>query len=556
MAERLFGLETEYAIVPIAGSEGQKTPDERVSMLRARAREALPGLPDTGQSGVFLANGSRFYIDCGHHPEWTTPEVANPWDAVRYILAGERWLTRLCDDLAGGGPAPFTLFKTNVDYTAGVTWGCHESVLYKTSTPGALAGRLMSLLVTRIIFTGAGGFDPFSPGIEFVLSPRALFLQRESSADSTRNRGIAHEKQEHLCGHGYRRWHLVCGESLNSEIAMWLRSATLVLAVSLEERGHVDFGVPVRLASPVEALHALSRDPSCRVPLALAGGGDMTAVQIQRYYLEQAEARIGADFMPPWAGTACTYWRAMLDRLESAPASVATTLDWAIKRALFERMLHRRGHNWEWVRAWNDALAALRDRVREEPAARGMRRLEELIDPPEPILACQAETAGMLAADGLEWAGIGEFARVRRELFEADARFSALGPESLFAQLDRDGVLTHRVPGVDNIEHAMEHPPAVGRAGLRGAVIRRLMPLGNQFAAYWTGIVNRQDGSTLDLSHPFETEERWLPAERSPGVTVGGFDQIGQPAFLRPRVPVPPERAVAPPSAEDDPRVA
>jgi len=380
------------------------------------------------------------------------------------------------------------------------------------SNPGALAGRLMSLLVTRIIFTGAGGFDPFSPGIEFVLSPRSLFLHRESSADSTRNRGIAHEKQEHLCGHGYRRWHLVCGESLNSEIAMWLRSATLVLAVSLAEQGHVDFGVPVRLASPVEALHALTRDPTCRVPLALERGGEMTALDIQRYYLERAEARIGSGFMPPWTETACARWRAMLDRLESSPASVTTTLDWAIKRVLFERILHRRGYSWDRVRIWNDALAALRDRVQSEPAATEMRRLEDLIDPPEPVRACQSELAGMLAADGLEWAGIGGFARLRRELFEADARFSALGPDSLFAQLDREGVLTHHVPGVDNIEHAMEYPPAVGRAALRGAVIRRLMPLGNQFAAYWTGIVNRQSGSTLNLSHPFETEERWQPA--------------------------------------------
>jgi proteasome accessory factor A len=521
VAEHLFGLETEYAIVPTAGRAGQKTPDERVDILRTRARDVLPGLSDTGQSGVFLANGSRFYIDCGHHPEWTTPEVANPWDAVRYILAGERWLTRLCGGLsAGGGPAPFTLFKTNVDYTAGVTWGCHESVLYKVSNPGALAGRLMSLLVTRIIFTGAGGFDPFSPGIEFVLSPRSLFLHRESSADSTRNRGIAHEKQEHLCGHGYRRWHLVCGESLNSEIAMWLKSATLVLAVSLAEQGHVDFGVPVRLASPVQALHALTRDPSCQAPLALEGGGEMTAVQIQRYYLEQAEARIGSGFMPPWTGTACAYWRAMLDRLESAPASVTTTLDWAIKRVLFERILLRRGYSWDRVRQWNDVLAALRERAQADPAAKEMRRLEDLIDPPEPIRICRAELADVLAADGLEWDGLEDFARVRRELFEADARFNALGPGSLFAQLDREGVLSHHVPGVDNIEHAMEYPPAVGRAALRGAVIRRLMPLGNRFAAYWTGIVNRQDGSTMDLSHPFETEERWEPAEESPDATA------------------------------------
>lgn len=517
MAERLFGLETEYAIVPAAGQEAQATPDERVAMLSGRAREALPGLPDFGRSGIFLANGSRFYVDCGHHPEWTTPEVANPWDAVRYILAGERWLTRLCDDLApAGGAAPFTLFKTNVDYTAGVSWGCHESVLFSVSNPGALAGRLMSLLVTRILFTGAGGFDPFSPGIEFVLSPRAMFLQRESSAETQWNRGIANEKQEHLCGHGFRRWHLVCGESLTSELAMWLRSATLVLGVSLEEHGAADFGVPVRLASPVDAMHALSRDPTYQVPLALESGGDTTALEIQRYYLEQAEGHIGSEFMPPWTETACACWRAMLDKLASAHSGLATTLDWAIKRAVFERMLSRRGYSWTRVGQWNEVLSALRERVRSLPAAKGMKRLEDLIAPPEAVREYQAELGGMLAAYGLEWAELADFARVRRELLEADARFSALGPDGLFAQLDRDGVLTHRVPGVDNIEHAMECPPALGRAALRGAVIRRVMPGADHFAAGWASIVNRQDGWTLDLSHPFETEERWQPAAEKP----------------------------------------
>jgi proteasome accessory factor A len=525
VAERLFGLETEYAIVPAPGQERQKTPDERVELLRTRARALLPGLSDPGSSGVFLANGSRFYVDCGHHPEWTTPEVANPWDAVRYILAGERWLTRLCDDRSdGGGPAPFTLFKTNVDYTSGVSWGCHESVLYRLSGSGALAGSLMPLLVTRIIFTGAGGFHAFSPGIEFVLSPRAMFLNRESSPESTCNRGIAHEKQEHLCSHGFRRWHLVCGESLNSEIAMWLKSATLVLAVSLVE--HADIGASVRLASPVEALHALTRDPSCRVPLALAGGGEMTALEIQRYYLEQAERRIGAEFMPPWTATACAHWRAMLDRLESAPGSVATTLDWAIKRSIFGRILARRNYSWDLVRRWNEVLAALRERVRALPAARDMKRLEDLMAPPEEVRACQADLGAMLDEHGLEWAGLEDFARVRRELFEADARFNALGPDGLFAQLDRDGVLTHRVRGVDNVEHAMEYPPAVGRAAVRGAAIRRLMGLRGEYAATWAGIISRHDGSSMDLSHPFETEERWKPAEET-------ADVIREPAFLR-----------------------
>ena len=62
------------------------------------ASNCLPNLPAAGCGGIFLANGARFYMDCGH-PEMTTPECANPWDVVRYMHAGERALLRVAEEL-------------------------------------------------------------------------------------------------------------------------------------------------------------------------------------------------------------------------------------------------------------------------------------------------------------------------------------------------------------------------------------------------------------------------------------------------------------------------
>ena len=67
------------------------------------ARESLPYLPDRGSNGVFLQNGSRLYLDCGGHPELATPELANPWDACRYALAGDRILGTIADRLGRSG---------------------------------------------------------------------------------------------------------------------------------------------------------------------------------------------------------------------------------------------------------------------------------------------------------------------------------------------------------------------------------------------------------------------------------------------------------------------
>src|ERR1039457_3589453 len=99
--------------------------------LLNRAHKELVNLPGLhGASGFFLGNGSRFYADCGNHPELCTPECANPWDVVRYIQAGHRILAGLAAGLEKGSTpgTEIMCFRGNVDYSGTYsTWGCHES---------------------------------------------------------------------------------------------------------------------------------------------------------------------------------------------------------------------------------------------------------------------------------------------------------------------------------------------------------------------------------------------------------------------------------------------
>src|ERR1041385_1016276 len=44
---------------------------------------------DLGLANVILTNGARLYVDHAH-PEFSTPEVTTPLDAVRFDKAGER----------------------------------------------------------------------------------------------------------------------------------------------------------------------------------------------------------------------------------------------------------------------------------------------------------------------------------------------------------------------------------------------------------------------------------------------------------------------------------
>lgn len=521
MAERLFGVETEYAITGLA-KDASMNRESLVCRLLELAREELVQLPDLHGNGIYLQNGSRFYVDCGLHPEFSTPECANPWDVVRYIQAGERILERITGRLESGHRgSEIMCFCCNVDYGGGhATWGCHESYLHRAE-PSLLPKQIIPHLVSRTIYTGAGGFNPRSPGLEFTLSPRVAYLAKVVSNDSTRERGIFHTKDESLSASGYHRLHLLCGESLCSELAAWLKMGATALVVAMIDAG-LNPGSAVELRSPLDALRAVAADPECKAPLRLADGRCLTTLMIQRHYLEQAEAHLGDDFMPPWAEEVCCRWRAMLDQLQGAPESVRTTLDWAMKHTLYTDHASRRGVCLRPLPGWNEALAKLDAALGKIQQRHKAVSADFIVGPHSPILEDVARLTPYLRRHGLRWDGLEKEISLRREFFEMDTRFGQLGDKGIFRKLDSSGVLAHRVPGVDNIEHAMIHPPAVGRPRLRGEAIRCLAGKNGRCACDWQGVWDFSGKRLLDLSDPFASEEQWrkLP-ERGEGEQVG-----------------------------------
>jgi len=129
MAERMFGMEREYALTPLNPGGTPLERAEAIARLGRLAKTRLKHLPGMGHLDLFLENGARLYVDCGYHPEFCTPECVNPWDVVRYSEAGEAILAGLAADLErGSGIREMAIFKCNVDYSGTRhTWGCHES---------------------------------------------------------------------------------------------------------------------------------------------------------------------------------------------------------------------------------------------------------------------------------------------------------------------------------------------------------------------------------------------------------------------------------------------
>jgi proteasome accessory factor A len=533
---RMFGTETEYAVIGRDRAGAVVPPQTVAGQLLDHASTRLPNAPAL-DAGIFLQNGSRLYVDAGYHPEYSSPECCNPWDVVRYAKAGDLILQRLCEGVskANRGLSEVLLFKGNVDYSgAATTWGSHESYLHRAD-PILIQQHLIPHLVSRVIYTGAGGFNPLSAGLEFTLSPRAHHIVEVISHESTSSRGLVHTRDESLSCSGYRRQHLICGESLRSDRAAWLRAGVTALIVAMIETG-IPTGRAVALVAPLNALRTFARDVTCKAT-AVTAAGAKTAIQIQRHYLTLAHDHMHDAFMPVWAPAVCAEWSNLLDRLEGAPGTVTRTLDWAFKWTLYRDRAKRLGFEWEMLPSWTHVAEVLyraltwRSETQEAlditdfsaadgTPSTGVLAASLVLAPDGPLRNEVRSLTPYLQAKRLEWGQLDGFLRLRQQLMEIDFRFGQIGVETLFAALERPGFTDHSMEGVDRIADAVEHPPGEGRARVRGQVVGRAAAQGRQLACAWNQIFDLVDPSmSLDLSDPFAEEEIWSRREMEPGDT-------------------------------------
>jgi proteasome accessory factor A len=511
---QVMGGENEYALAAQDARGRPVSQDDLAAMVVHRLADDQPTLVDCS-GGVFLANGARCYVDCGQHPEYSTPECTDPRDVVRHIKAGERLLCAAAKQVEQNAcGVQLSLFRTNVDHSgSGATWGAHESYMHGTHVnTQALVRNLLPHLISRVIYTGAGGFDPTSRGLRFMLSPRALFFEQAVSSASTENRGIFHTKDESLASPGLQRLHVLCGESLGSATSAVLKFGTTALVVRLIDQGF-HLGIWLEPKDPVDAYHQVARDITLGKPIELLDGGRMTALQMQQHYLREVSRRLGEPYMPGWAEAVCRLWSDTLAALEQGLEAVVTRLDWAMRYALFMDRAERVGLDWSRVALWTETLdeVTLTARMDDAPPTDerdlvaqlvGLRRHARL--PGWPSREWQEADEALSGREGRV------FLQQRNALLEVDLRFGQLGDEGLLSVLERSGHLAHDVGGVDRITEAMSLPPTDTRAQLRGSLIRRLSSQAQgPLICGWDAIWNRGTGKVLDLSSPFENEERW-----------------------------------------------
>jgi proteasome accessory factor A len=338
---------------------GQADPSQLTDAPRFAGEAAQAGMgdlvaetEDPALANVVLTNGARLYVDHAH-PEYSSPEVTSPRDAVIWDKAGEQVMLAAVRRIADTpGLNPVNLYKNNTD-NKGASYGTHENYLMSRDTPFPdIVRGLVPFFVSRQVVCGAGrvGIGQDAERAGFQISQRADFFEVEVGLETTLKRPIINTRDEpHASPDRYRRLHVIIGDANMSEVSTFLKLGTTALVLQLiEARALPD----VTVDRPVGTLHAVSHDPSLQHLVTLRDGTKLTAVQLQWRYLEAARAYVdrhaGDDEQLADAQTAevLRRWESVLTRLERDPMECAGELDWVAKLRLLEGFRDRENLDW------------------------------------------------------------------------------------------------------------------------------------------------------------------------------------------------------------------
>ncbi len=310
---------------------------------------------------MVLGNGARLYVDHAH-PEYSSPEVTNPLDLVRWDAAGDLVALAAVRRIAATPGLPeINLYKNNTDNKS-VSYGSHENYLMPRHVPFKnIVNGLTPFFVTRAIMCGAGrvGLGQDGSGVGFQISQRADFFEAEVGLETTIRRPIINTRDEpHAVADKYRRLHVIIGDANLSQVSNYLKFGTTALVLDMIEHGSAP---EVQFADPVSTLREISHDWQLAQTHLLRNGTRVSALQVQWLYLNAAKAHAAANgSADPVTGDGHTAavlakWEEVLTALGKDPMSLANQLEWVAKLNLLQQYRARD------KMAWNDPRLGLID---------------------------------------------------------------------------------------------------------------------------------------------------------------------------------------------------
>lgn len=305
---------------------------------------------DPTLANVVLTNGARLYVDHAH-PEYSSPEVMSPRDAVRWDRAGEHVMREAVRLLATTAPG-VNLYKNNTD-GKGATYGTHENYLMPRATVFAdIAKNLIPFFVVRQVMCGSGrvGIGAESNRAGYQLAQRSDFFEVEIGLETTLKRPLINTRDEpHAVADRYRRLHVILGDANQCDVANLLKVGTTSLVLGMIENDAIT--ADLTLSNPVSTLRDISHDPTLQTPVRLASGRSMTSLQLLWNYFEMAakwlEVTYGGSMPDDDTAEVMQRWEQVLTGLERDPMSLHRELDWVAKLKLLRGYADRSGLEWD-----------------------------------------------------------------------------------------------------------------------------------------------------------------------------------------------------------------
>jgi Pup amidohydrolase len=334
-AQILWDYEQENPLADARGFhvEGEKyTPNQQENIARNKT----------------LRNGARFYVDHAH-PEYSTPEVTNVRDLIAYERAGERTMEAARRAATALLPSGQTLLihKNNSD-RKGNSYGNHENYLIERRTPfREIVEHMTPFLISRNVFCGTGkaGSENRSHSCDYQISQRADFFETEVALDTMVKRPIINTRDEpHADREKYRRFHVIIGDSNLSEVSTYLRVGVTAIVLGLVEDGAIPRSLAVN--DPVKVVKEISHDLACKRQYALERGGRMTAIEIQKEFLDNALRYFSSRSIDPITKDVLVRWERVLAKLAEDPFQLDREVDWVIKHKLITTYMQRHKVDW------------------------------------------------------------------------------------------------------------------------------------------------------------------------------------------------------------------
>ncbi|MEO5628031.1 MAG: proteasome accessory factor PafA2 family protein [Candidatus Saccharimonadales bacterium] len=401
------------------------------------------GLPKSYiQRSLFLANGARFYIDVGNHPEYATPECNDLDDLIAHEFAGEAIAYQTFSQIAAKDNTPVERFRLNksvVDDNDNY-WGYHENYQSAGIEQKAFRENVVPLLAIHIATRGSL-FGAGHAGVQYQTTQKGLAVRTltDGAANSIDSRPLidSNRSEPHADGEEWRRIHITSGDPNMLPWPTWMKFGTTSVVLRMIEAGvNLD---DLRLAQPVEAVHTVSRDTDLKANLSLKNGRNTTALEIQTELAKRAAKFAESHPLSDQEMDVIQEWQAACADLQQDSDLCYGRVEWVTKQTVL-------------------AAFTMRNQISyESPKLNLPINLWTNLDPNQKGGARKLRNSGLLP----------------------------------------------KMPTAEAIEYAINHAPAT-RASLRGRVVLALCKANMQGVVNWAKInISNED---YDLPDPSQTE--------------------------------------------------